>query len=371
MAPQFPAPPRSDNYACETLLPELIFGRMLCLERKRAERSGRRLVLLLIESPSTLGSAHKDLLGNMLLSLSRSARDTDVIGWYREDAILGMLFTEILAAELSIVDILSRKVRLALGNALTPQQINELKLSFHVFPDDFHGQNPGRAFSIMFPDLAGKADSKRPTVAAKRIIDIIGSLTLLLLLSPLLLLIASMVKLTSKGPVLFRQKRLGRFGEGFTFLKFRSMFAQTDHGIHENFIKQFISNQSDQGAKNDSEKVFKLKDDPRITRIGGVLRRTSLDELPQLINVLTGHMSLVGPRPPLPYEYESYEIWHKRRLLIKPGITGAWQVNGRSRVKFDDMVRMDIQYAATWSLWLDIKLLLRTPRAVLSGNGAY
>ena len=121
-----------------------------------------------------------------------------------------------------------------------------------------------------------------------------------------------------------------------------------------------------------AKSAYKLTADPRVTRVGSFLRKTSLDELPQFLNVLKGDMSLVGPRPPLPYEVECYKLWHRARLLAaKPGITGLWQVGGRSRVKFDDMVRMDLRYAASWSLWLDIKILLQTPHAVFSGNGAH
>jgi lipopolysaccharide/colanic/teichoic acid biosynthesis glycosyltransferase len=149
------------------------------------------------------------------------------------------------------------------------------------------------------------------------------------------------------------------------------MHAKADPAIHEAYIKQFISKQSGCAADDSNAQVFKLQSDPRVTRVGGFLRRTSLDEIPQFFTVLVGHMSLVGPRPPIPYEFAKYEIWHRRRLLaVKPGITGFWQVEGRSRVKFDEMVRMDIAYARTWSLWMDIKILLRTPGAVLSGNGA-
>jgi lipopolysaccharide/colanic/teichoic acid biosynthesis glycosyltransferase len=362
-----------DSLPDNALLPEKIFRKMVSLERKRAERSGRRLVLLLLECPRLLQSGRNSALDSALLSLLRSARDTDVAGWYRENAILGVLFNEILASESSIVEILSRKVSRALVDALGPQQATEVTLSFHVFPDDFQGQDPGhRAFSIMYPDLAPELESKRASLVVKRCIDIGGGLALLVLLAPLMLLIACLVGATSRGPILFRQKRLGRFGEGFTFLKFRSMYAKTDQSIHENYIKWFIANQnrSKSEGKNHSQAFYKLTNDPRITKVGAFLRRTSLDELPQLWNVVTGKMSLVGPRPPLPYEFESYKIWHRRRLLVKPGITGFWQVDGRSRVKFDDMVRMDLQYAAAWSLWLDIKILWRTPRAVLSGNGA-
>jgi lipopolysaccharide/colanic/teichoic acid biosynthesis glycosyltransferase len=154
------------------------------------------------------------------------------------------------------------------------------------------------------------------------------------------------------------------------------MFTNNDHSVHKEFVQQLIAGKvkpSTNGNGNgNGHGVYKIKADPRVTRIGSFLRRSSLDELPQLINVLRGEMSLVGPRPPVRYEVDAYEIWHRGRLMeAKPGITGLWQVNGRSRVKFDEMVRLDIRYARTWSLWLDIKILVRTPHAVLLGEGAY
>jgi lipopolysaccharide/colanic/teichoic acid biosynthesis glycosyltransferase len=186
------------------------------------------------------------------------------------------------------------------------------------------------------------------------------------------MLIALAIKLTSKGPVLFRQVRLGQYGKKFTFLKFRSMYVNNDHTIHEEFVKQLIKGTPGTEQTNGNhQKLFKLTADPRITPVGRLLRNTSLDELPQFLNVLWGDMSMVGPRPPVLYEFRRYDLWHKQRLLaVKPGITGLWQVDGRSRVKFDEMVRLDIRYARSWSLLLDLSILLRTPRAVLSGNGA-
>jgi lipopolysaccharide/colanic/teichoic acid biosynthesis glycosyltransferase len=202
--------------------------------------------------------------------------------------------------------------------------------------------------------------------------DVVGSGLAIVLASPLLCVIALLVKLTSKGPVLFKQQRLGQFGNSFTFFKFRSMYVNNDLKIHQDFMKQLISGDYDGQADATSKPVYKMKNDPRVTRIGRFLRRTSLDELPQFFNVLKGDMSLVGPRPPLEYEYEEYDVWHRRRVLeIKPGITGLWQVRGRSRVRFDDMVRLDLQYARGWSLWLDVQILAETPRAVLLGDGAF
>jgi lipopolysaccharide/colanic/teichoic acid biosynthesis glycosyltransferase len=195
----------------------------------------------------------------------------------------------------------------------------------------------------------------------------------LVLLAPIFAAVALAIKLTSKGPVFFRQERIGRHGKPFVFLKFRTMYADNDSSLHQEYVRQLIAGKAQPNPSNgNGTGVYKITSDPRITRVGGLLRRTSIDELPQLINVLRGEMSLVGPRPPVPYEVGAYDIWHRCRLLeAAPGITGLWQVNGRSRVRFDDMVRLDIRYARTWSLWLDIKILLHTPHAVLLGEGAY
>ena len=151
------------------------------------------------------------------------------------------------------------------------------------------------------------------------------------------------------------------------------MYVDSDHRLHEEYVARFIKGLPEaELSAGKSEKLYKLTDDPRITPIGRLLRKTSLDELPQFLNVIRGEMSLVGPRPPVMYEVERYDLWHRQRLLaVKPGITGLWQVEGRSRVKFDEMVRLDIRYARSWSIWLDIKILLQTPRAVILGSGAH
>ncbi len=190
------------------------------------------------------------------------------------------------------------------------------------------------------------------------------------LLSPLLLLVGVLVKLTSRGKVLFRQVRIGENSKPFTMLKFRTMQSNADHKIHQDFVSSFIKGRAQVHGPGQNG-FFKITNDPRVTSIGRFLRSTSLDELPQLWNVLRGDMSLVGPRPPLPYELEQYEPWHRRRVLdAKPGVTGLWQVTGRSRTTFDEMVRLDLRYARTRSLWTDIKILLATPGAALSKKGA-
>jgi len=193
--------------------------------------------------------------------------------------------------------------------------------------------------------------------------DVVGGLLGLLILSPLFLAVSIAIRLTSPGPVFFIQKRVGQGGKLFTFIKFRSMRVQHDCSIHREFVKNFIQNN---GTCKAGE--FKMKDDPRITPVGRFLRKTSIDELPQLFNVLKGDMSLVGPRPAIPYEIDEYETWHKRRVCeVKPGITGYWQVKGRSSTSFENMVRMDIQYISQWSLLWDIIILLQTPFALFKG----
>jgi lipopolysaccharide/colanic/teichoic acid biosynthesis glycosyltransferase len=314
-------------------------------------------------------------LENVLLALSLSTRDTDTIGWYKEGITIGVIYTE-LGVDTDgrvVADALLTKVTKALTNTLTIGQINEIKLTFRVFPENWdEGNSQDETESSIYDDLLHKTAPKRLPRFAKRLMDIMGSLLALLFFLPLFVVIAIAIKMTSKGPVLFCQQRLGHYGKRFSFLKFRSMRVNNDATIHREFVKRLIDNPNGCSHASQGQSPYKLTNDPRVTFIGRFLRRTSLDELPQFINVLLGHMSLVGPRPPVPYEVECYRVWHRTRLLAaKPGITGLWQVAGRSRVKFDDMVRMDLRYATSWSLWLDIKILWQTPQAVFSGNGAH
>jgi lipopolysaccharide/colanic/teichoic acid biosynthesis glycosyltransferase len=187
----------------------------------------------------------------------------------------------------------------------------------------------------------------------------------------LLWIIGLSIKATSRGPVLFSQTRVGQYGARFILLKFRTMYFDIDRSVHKKFVTTLIADKEEsEPSVENGERVYKLTNDKRITPVGRFLRRTSLDELPQFVNVLKGEMSLVGPRPAVRYEVAAYQTWHRRRVLeFKPGITGLWQVSGRSKVKFDDMVRMDLRYATSWSLWLDLKILALTPLAVLQGTG--
>ncbi len=202
----------------------------------------------------------------------------------------------------------------------------------------------------------------------KRILDVIFTLLMLPLLSVVMAIIALLIWLDSDGPVFFRQKRVGQNGVEFECLKFRSMHTNTDDSTHRHAIEQYMNGKALNGeAKNDM--MFKLCDDPRVTRVGRVIRKMSLDELPQFFNVLQGEMTLVGPRPPLPYEVELYSARHMLRLCGKPGLTGPWQVYGRSRVPFGDMVEMDIAYLQQQSIWLDLKLIFLTIPVMMLGRG--
>ncbi|HTZ48936.1 MAG TPA: exopolysaccharide biosynthesis polyprenyl glycosylphosphotransferase [Verrucomicrobiae bacterium] len=357
----------------QRILPEELFLGILCLERKRAERSNRKFLLLLLETVSDLESPRlRTVLNGMIRAANQARRETDPAGWYKEDSVLGVIFTELDSQQDSeVARKLLAKVREAVAAQLKPQDASLVTISVHIFADDSSADDTDISERPTFyPDILELHENKKIALLVKRAIDVIGSLTALILFSPLFLLIGLLVKLTSKGPVLFQQERLGQFGKTFHCLKFRSMYANNDPKIHQAFMKKVINGQPD--SDKTGTPVVKMKNDPRITSIGKILRRTSLDELPQFINVLRGEMSLVGPRPPLPYEYREYNVWHRRRVLeIKPGITGLWQVRGRGRVRFDEMVRLDLQYARGWSLWLDVEILLKTPAAVVSGDGAY
>ncbi len=353
-----------------SVLSEESFHRMIALERKRTERSGQPFLLMLLDAGNCLPSDKTGkVLARILAALSLSTRETDVTGWYKEHSVVGVMFTDISAEDReSIVGTMMSRVSETLRNNLSLEKFSQVSISMHVFPEAWD-QESTHGNPTLYPDFVNRHRTQKFGRMAKRGMDIAGSAAALVLLSPVFLVVAVLVKLSSEGPVLFRQERLGQFGEPFTFLKFRSMYANNDRKIHQEFMKRVIKGDHDGRAEGGNKSVYKMTNDPRITKIGSILRRTSLDELPQFINVLRGEMSLVGPRPPIAYECHEYDIWHRRRVLeVKPGITGLWQVRGRSRVRFDDMVRLDLQYVRTWSLWLDVQILAQTPRALFSDD---
>lgn len=205
----------------------------------------------------------------------------------------------------------------------------------------------------------------------KRLFDILISGVLLIIVSPIWFLISLFIKLDSRGSILFKQERVGMDGRKFLCYKFRTMKSDADESIHREAYRKNIEGLHEANAGDAEKPVFgKVKNDTRITRIGRFLRRTSLDELPQFLNVLRGEMSVVGARPPIPYEVEDYDLRHRKRLDMKPGITGLWQVSGRNRLTFEEMVQIDLFYIENWSLWLDLKIILLTLPAVLRGDGA-
>jgi lipopolysaccharide/colanic/teichoic acid biosynthesis glycosyltransferase len=356
------------------VLSEESFQRMISLERKRSERSRKPFLLMLVDMGGYVPSERSTkVLGSILSALALSTRETDVTGWYKHAVVVGVMFTEIgLADRASALGTMITRVSETLKSTLSFEQFNQVSLSFHLFPEDWNHDDEKRPSNPrLYPDLEKRDESRKLFNTVKRAMDIGGSLFALIVFAPLWLAIALAIKLTSKGPVLFRQRRIGQHGAPFTFFKFRSMHVDNDASTHREYVQKLIAGKAERHPSGENGRgVYKITKDSRITAVGAFLRRTSLDEMPQFINVLCGEMSLVGPRPPVPYEVEAYDFWHRRRLLeVKPGITGLWQVSGRSRVKFDDMVRLDLQYAQNWSPWMDLKIILRTPGAMV-GEGA-
>ncbi|GHF21963.1 sugar transferase [Pseudolysinimonas yzui] len=257
------------------------------------------------------------------------------------------------------------------SDELSPQKVRELSWKLE----------PGNQHLIVAPaltDIGGPRIHIRPVAGlplvhvetpryrggklhSKRLFDVVASALLILMLSPVLVAVVAAIKLTDPGPVLFRQRRVGRNGRPFQMLKFRTMVVDAEARLAE--LRALAD------AGNDI--LFKMRDDPRVTPVGRFLRRYSLDELPQLFNVLLGEMSLIGPRPPLASEVEEYEHHVHRRFLVKPGITGLWQVNGRSNLSWEESVRLDLYYVENWTLTGDLAILFRTARAVVARDGAY
>ncbi len=353
------------------------FNEMIRIERKRTERSKRPFLLLLLEIDELMNEENgSHFLSGITSILLSCTREIDIKGWYKHNRVIGIILPEINENNIdSARSSISQKLHERLQEKLGSRALKKIKFIFYCFPEE-NGKDslPGSPNSIFYPEFEKKPISKVISNFLKRTLDIGGSAVALLFLSPLFLIIALLIKISSKGPAIFCHERIGKLGKRFIFLKFRSMYDKNDPKKHEEFIEKFINGKAgfEDNSGGGREKVYKIKNDSRVTPIGRYLRKSSLDELPQFINVLKGDMSLVGPRPPLPYELEKYDLWHRRRVIkVKPGITGLWQVDGRSLTSFDEMVRLDIQYTREWSLWLDIKILLKTPLAVLSGKGAY
>lgn len=341
------------------------FLEQLRLEKNRAQRSGTALSLIQITHKKFKAEDSENLNG-LLKTIKSNIRETDIAG-YIDQLNLGVLlpYTDKEGAK-----IISEKI----GNGFIKNQ-NQFSISISTFPDQMFDSLAKKGcistdeLGFMFED-----SNKQPPfkLFLKRLVDVVGSIVAMLILSPIMLLTALLIKFNSPGPIVFKQTRLGKKGIPFTFYKFRSMRTDTNDQIHREYIFKLIDgNHSAINNGNNEKPLYKIKSDPRVTRVGKFIRKTSIDELPQFYNVLKGDMSLVGPRPPLAYEAEKYQAWHLRRILeMKPGITGLWQVEGRSRTGFDDAVRLDVRYLQTWSLLLDIKILFKTVKEVLLCRGA-
>ncbi len=365
---KFPSSGRLANKSGQPhVFDEALFRGVLLRERRRADRSRLPVALLLLEiDPS--GASVSSTWSAAIEALRAATRQTDVLGWVEVNQVIGILLTDITAPSAGFARVVDTRVRRELAQRLDAQTVGRLSIRLQIDPGpNRDGSWPAEIKRLQLDRAETRATSYD---AIKRGLDVVGSLTLMAALSPVLVVIAGLVKLRSPGPVFYKQERVGRMMKTFTMLKFRTMDVNADHSIHHQFVSSFIKSQSQLGESGNNG-LFKITNDPRVTRLGRVLRSTSLDELPQLWNVLWGDMSLVGPRPPLPYQLEQYQAWHQRRVLeAKPGMTGLWQVEGRSRTTFDDMVRLDLQYARRRSLWVDLKILLQTPGAVISGKGA-
>ncbi len=341
------------------LLPRHLFLRDLHREKTRADRSSSPLSLVVFDWRANDHSGAVTDIGDLLDVLHARTRETDIIGHFDHERI-AVLCPD---TDADGARELSRKIEATLGAASCASE---------------HATYPG----ALFDDLS-KGSRVVPLTQAfvrsdlvtgyrsKRIFDVVGALSMLMVLWPLMTIVAIAIALTSRGPIIFKQKRLGRGGSAFTFYKFRSMVAHGDDQIHRNYIANFIRRDAKATTAEPGSTPYKLRSDPRITPIGRLIRKTSIDELPQLFNVLRGDMSLVGPRPPIPYETNHYHAWHMRRITsMKPGLTGLWQVEGRGRVTFNEMVRLDLRYIRDCSLWLDVKILARTVGVVFKGLGA-
>ena len=350
---------------------EAYFKELLLFERKRSERFQTSFAVISIDVARLRRTGKTSSLFSSLVQIIHSGiRSTDFAGWLSEGRTLGIVLTEV---DTGSVEAVLWKLSGKLRDTLTREQFSVIRFDHCVFPEMIRNGSgkSSKMSAILYSKSERRTTAAKISCCLKRMLDIFGSLFGILLFSPVFLIVPVLIRLTTGEKVFFRQVRVGRFGEHFTLIKFRTMRESSDDTIHRDFIRQYIKGlPSDTGTGQTG--IYKIKDDPRITWIGRHLRKTSLDEIPQFFNVLTGKMSLVGPRPAIPYEVDEYDLWHQRRVLeVKPGLTGLWQVKGRSSTDFATMVRMDINYIQRCSPALDLKLLIQTPLSLITTKGAY
>ena len=346
----------------EQTVPLEAFLNDLHREKRRAERSQAPLSMVLyrIDGASTESARQTDQLVELL---HREKRVTDFIGHVGADMVAVLCPDTDGAGVKGFMQKIESRTGAPASAAVAA-----------TYPDDLFESivNGTPTARDLQPFVAAEPMDRRDRAyPLKRTLDLLGAIAAICLLAPLMLVVAAVVATTSRGPIIFKQTRVGKGGFPFTFYKFRSMRTNADDSIHRDFVANLIKASEATGTAEGAPATFKIKADPRVTPIGRFIRKTSIDELPQLFNVLKGDMSFVGPRPPIPYEAAQYQPWHLRRLVaVKPGMTGIWQVEGRSRVPFNEMVRMDLRYIRECSLVLDLKILLKTVVVVLRGDGA-
>ena len=354
------------------------FVELLRLEQKRSERSYRPFMLVVISLKGfSRPSERREVVKDIIKVLSSTTRDVDIKGWYKHSVAIGIIFNDISskthdfqADQQNTLNKTCENLKKYLGLA----RFDRFGLSYQVFPRDFvllsKEKQDGTGQHL---NLVLESSPTKTAFAIKRMVDIIGSLCAILLFAPVFLLVAVLIKMNSSGAVFLREERIGLYGKKFMFLKFRSMCSNNDPTIHKESVCKVVQESRANHIRNIGVRYTedpKIKNDLEVTSIGRFLRKTGIDDLPQFCNVLKGDMSLVGPMPPIPYECEDYDIWHRSRALdMKPGITSLWRIDGRSRISFDDMVRMDIKYIREWSLLLDMKILFKTVLTALTGKG--
>jgi lipopolysaccharide/colanic/teichoic acid biosynthesis glycosyltransferase len=371
------------------------FTNLINYERERSERTNCPFSLIHIDLSKINVRENGQSFNNIIKTIALSIRTIDRTGWIENNTIgIFLPDTQLIGAKVAAVKFKNKLVK-SFGEDF-------LLLDFVVstYPESFECKEnkipskETKSQSSSSPEIYTMEYASNPLMAdvitvdsayilnlsviglrddwqliMKRLIDIVGAIFGLIIFSPIMLIIAAAINLTSKGPLLFQQERMGYEGKKFPFLKFRSMHTDNDESLHREYVEKLIQgNHNEINMGSEDNPCYKMTNDPRITPLGKILRKSSMDELPQFLNVLMGQMSLVGPRPPIPYELDNYQSWHRKRVLnVKPGITGLWQINGRSLTTFDEMVRMDLHYANNWDLWLDFKILLRTFKVVFTG----
>jgi lipopolysaccharide/colanic/teichoic acid biosynthesis glycosyltransferase len=346
----------------DAVLPRAPFLRDVQRECRRADRS-RSPLSVVVFRPDEHSIDDLTRVEGLIGILRRTKRETDLLGDLGDHVIAMMLPDTNRDGLQRFVARVGGDVE-DLGYVLVPGTYPD-----DVFHDLLHRGGEAEASQPLFIDE--RRDPDRWDLVVKRSIDVAVAGVALVMLAPLMLVVAVAIAMTSPGPVIFKQMRLGKGGRPFVFYKFRSMIANADDRIHREYVSGLIATAPEGDTPDEAPRTWsKLPYDPRITPVGRFIRKTSIDELPQLYNVLVGDLSLIGPRPALPYEAEKYQSWHLRRILgVKPGVSGLWQVAAGYNATFDDMVRLDLRYMREWSLLLDLKILVKTVQVVLRRSG--